>query len=136
VQPIEHYFSILASAGRSLTVIEPHNAALQPNSPPAREFSRLLAPLIGASAAETLYSSTITTLAGQKSGMLEKLGFIAAFFLGVYDDTTMILDDQDWLEIRNTIEDASEAMNLDTLTGLMDALLSRGRLGPVNGSLR
>ena len=126
MQPIDHCFSILAGAGRSLSVITPRDPALQPNSPPAREFSRLLAPLIGADAAETLYSHTLTALSGQKPEALEKLGFMAAFFLGVYDNTTMSLTEQDWREIRDTIEDGSEAMNLDTLTSLMDALLSAG----------
>ncbi|GHU84234.1 hypothetical protein FACS189473_0940 [Spirochaetia bacterium] len=129
MQPIDHYFSIVTNAGSSLSAIAPQAPALQPNSPPAREFSRFLAPIIGADAAETLYTSTVTALAGQKPDMLAKLGYMAAFFMGVYDDNTMPLNEQDWQEIRDTIEDASEAMNLDTLTGLMDALLSRGLLG-------
>ncbi|GHV89369.1 hypothetical protein AGMMS50267_17290 [Spirochaetia bacterium] len=126
MQPIDHYFSILAGTERSLVTIDPQNVRLQSNSQAAREFSRLLAPIIGAEAAETLYSRTVTALAGQTPGTLAKLGYIAAFFLGVYEENTMTLDEQDWQEIRDTIEDASETMNLDTLTGLMDALLSTG----------
>ena len=126
MHPIDHYFSILTGAGRSLSVIDLKAPVLQPNSPPAREFSRRLAPVIGADAAERLYSRTVTTLAGKKPEALAKLMFMAAFFLGVYEDNTMTLEEQDWRDIRDTIEDASEVMNLDTLTSLMDALLSTG----------
>jgi hypothetical protein len=59
---------------------------------------------------------------------LFKLGYTAAFFLGEYDKTTMPLDIDDWREIRETIEDASEAIDINILTRLMDNLLSLGLL--------
>jgi hypothetical protein len=53
------------------------------------------------------------------------MGYIAAFFLGEYDDTSMPLEAEDWQEIRETIEDASEEIDIAALTSLMDGLLSR-----------
>jgi hypothetical protein len=63
-----------------------------------------------------------------RNGSLEKIGALAAFFLGEYDDL-MCLEDKDWEDIKETLEEASEEMNLDTLGALMGELVSRGKFG-------
>jgi hypothetical protein len=92
-----------------------------------REFSRLLSPVIGISASEDLCFRTLERIRGKKPEVLQKLGRIAAFFLGEYDDT-LELEEEDWIEIQETLEDASEEMDINTLTGLMGDLLSVGKL--------
>jgi hypothetical protein len=93
-----------------------------------RDFSRRIEAVIGAAAAEALFDRAFTRLQRQGAGGIKKLEFMTAFFLHEYDDATMTLDDEDWQDMRKTIEDASEEMNLTTLTDLMDNLLSRGLL--------
>jgi hypothetical protein len=96
----------------------------------ASEFSRLVSPIIGQSAAGDLSRLYITGEAEKKdrSQSLLKLGYITAFFLGEYDDTSMPLDKEDWEEIRNTLEDVSGEIELNTLTELMGELVARGLL--------
>ncbi|MDR3338386.1 MAG: hypothetical protein LBT16_14415 [Treponema sp.] len=96
----------------------------------AAEFSRLVSPVIGQSAAGDLNRlySTREAEKKDKSHPLLKLGYIAAFFLGEYDDTSMPLDKEDWEEIRNTLEDVSGEIELNTLTELMGELVARGLL--------
>lgn len=53
------------------------------------------------------------------------MGYIAAFFLGEYDDASMPLEAEDWQKIRETIEDASKEIDITVLTSLMDGILSR-----------
>jgi hypothetical protein len=50
---------------------------------------------------------------------------MAAFFLGEYDDS-MSLGDEDWDDIRETLEEAAGEMEINTLTELMAELLKRG----------
>jgi hypothetical protein len=64
---------------------------------------------------------------GKKPTELQKLGNIAAFFLGEYDHA-MEMEEADWIEIQQTLEDASEKINIETLTGLMGELLSMHKL--------
>jgi hypothetical protein len=92
------------------------------------DFSRLLAPVIGASAAEALFSRTLERVWGKKPEALRTLGGLAAFFLGEDEDPAMPLGKDDWPEIQAVLEDASGEMDLDTLTVLMGKLLSRGML--------
>lgn len=94
----------------------------------ARQFVSLTAPVIGAASAEDLCAATLERPQAKSCGY-RRLGFIAAFLLGDFDDDSMELDDDDWANIRETLEDASTGMNLETLTSLMGGLLSRGRLG-------
>ncbi|QQO10525.1 hypothetical protein [Breznakiella homolactica] len=127
MRPIDHFFSQLSRVESSfrdnrLTVGQADKERL------AHEFSRLIAPVIGSAAAEDTYFRTLERISGRDPASLRKLGYLAAFFLGEYDDGTMELDTEDWREIRETLEDASGAMDLDTLTGLMGELLSRGIL--------
>jgi hypothetical protein len=128
MRPVDHYFSILTKLECSLAVIDPEAAALKPGAPAAGEFVRLCTPVIGAEAAVDLYYRTIEGLGGQSPENLNKLGFTAAFLLGEYDESSMTLEDSDWQNIRDTIEDVSEEIDLNTLTDLMNSLLTRGLL--------
>jgi hypothetical protein len=61
-----------------------------------------------------------------------KLGYIAAFFLGQYDDDSMNaasrLEKEDWRNIRSILEEAAGDIDLNTLTLLMGKLLEQGAL--------
>jgi hypothetical protein len=96
------------------------------------EFSRLVSPVIGKSAATDLSRLYLAGEVEKKDeGTLNrslKLGYIAAFLLGEYDNTPMPLDREDWEEIRNTLEDVSGEIELTALTSLMGELLARGLL--------
>ncbi|MDR2028036.1 MAG: hypothetical protein LBP93_00710 [Treponema sp.] len=127
MRPAEHFFSKLALSERSLQS-GPISLSGQERERLGRAFSRLIAPVLGASAAEDLCYRTLERLAGRPAGDLRKLGALAAFFLGEYDDAAMSLEEEDWEEIRETLEDASGDMDLQTLTALMGELLSRGVL--------
>ena len=91
-----------------------------------RDFIALVAPVLGAAAAADLYNRTLDRAAGGAG--LRKLGSMAAFFLGEYDEGTMPRERDDWEEIRGTLEDVSEEIDLNTLGALMGELLSRGML--------
>lgn len=93
-----------------------------------REFVNLTTPVIGASAAESLCVTVLDRLKMERSSGYHKIGFIAAFLLDDFDDGSMKLDDHDWDDIRETLEEASIGMRLETLTSLMGELLSRGKL--------
>ncbi|MFP3090753.1 hypothetical protein LQZ21_10565 [Treponema sp. TIM-1] len=126
MRPVDHFFSQLAQIERS-----------QPSSELAldretadhliREFSRLLTGVIGGPAAEDLCFRILERIQGKKPELLQKVGNIAAFFLGEFDDT-LDLDEDDWTEIQETLEDASEEIDIDTLTALMGELLAVGKL--------
>jgi hypothetical protein len=91
-----------------------------------REFAALIAPVIGVSPTEGLATHIRRRLENNTANSpLRKMGYIAAFFLGEYDDASMPLEAEDWQEIRETIEDTSEEIDIATLTSLMDGLLSR-----------
>jgi hypothetical protein len=126
MRPIDHFFSQLAQLEKSLP---PAELALERETADRliREFSRLLAGVIGASASEDLCFRTLERIRGKKPALLQKLGNIAAFFLGEYDES-MDLDEDDWLEIQETLEDASEEIDINTLTTLMGELLAVGKL--------
>ncbi|MDR1249597.1 MAG: hypothetical protein LBK63_09870 [Treponema sp.] len=91
-----------------------------------RDFGDLVAPVLGAAAAADLCHRTLARAVPDTA--LRKLGFMAAFFLGDYDEETMLLEKDDWDEIRGTLEDVSGEIDLITLTALMGELLSRGAL--------
>ncbi|AEF85456.1 hypothetical protein TREPR_0760 [Treponema primitia ZAS-2] len=121
MQPIDHFFSKIIALEYSGGGAEGRNRLRQ-------DFSRLVAPVLGASGAEDLWVRTLELIAGQGPEALRKLGSMAAFFIGDYDEETMALDKEDWQEIRETLEDVSGEINIDTLTELMGDLLSRGVL--------
>jgi hypothetical protein len=127
MRPIDHFFSTLRSLERSISrpvsALEP-----QVRERVSQDFSRLAGPVIGAAAATDLAFRTLDHIQERGEASLDTLGYIAAFLLGEYDDTTMHLTGDDWREIQETIEDASGEMNVDTLTDLMGDLLSRGIL--------
>ncbi|MDR2029288.1 MAG: hypothetical protein LBP93_07105 [Treponema sp.] len=126
MRPIDHFFSQLAQAERARQSPE---LALERETADRliHEFSQLVRGVIGEPAAEDLCFRTLERIRGKKPELLQKLGNIAAFFLGEYDDT-LALDEEDWTAIQETLEDASEEMNIDTLTTLMGELLTVGKL--------
>jgi hypothetical protein len=91
-----------------------------------RDFVALAAPVLGVAAASDLYNRTLDRAAADAA--LQKLGAMAAFLLGDYDEETMPLERDDWEEIRGTLEDVSGEIDIKTLAALMGELLSRGVL--------
>ncbi|MFP3042880.1 hypothetical protein LQZ19_13765 [Treponema primitia] len=126
MRPVDHFFSKLASLEDSLrgpsAVLESRD-----RSRLEQDFSQLIGPALGKTAAADLCNRTIDRVALPLA--LQKLGDMAAFFLGEYDGETMHLDREDWQEIQETLEDASGEMDINILTSLMGELLSRGILG-------
>jgi hypothetical protein len=122
MRPVDHFLSQLDKLERGSRALD---AAGEDRL--VRDFVSLCAPVTGAPAAEDLCRSILDRLAGVTPLPLQKIGFTAAFLLGEFDDT-MKLDQDDWEDIRETLEDISGEMNLDTLTALMGELLSRGKL--------
>jgi hypothetical protein len=123
MRPVDHFLSQLDKLERgSATALD---AAGEDRL--VRDFVSLCAPVTGAPAAEDLCRSILYRLRGTAPLPLHKLGFAAAFLLGEFDDT-MHLDQDDWEDVRETLEDVSGEMNLETLTALMGELLSRGKL--------
>ncbi|MDR1635814.1 MAG: hypothetical protein LBR93_00600 [Treponema sp.] len=122
MRPVEHFLSQLDKMERV--------------SPPAAEetalrgFMELSAPVIGKGGARDL-GAALLGIRREKpgSGQLSYLGlgYAAAFLLGEFDDS-MMLDTEEWEEIRGALEEAAGEMDLNTLTTLMGELLSRGKL--------
>jgi hypothetical protein len=126
MRPIDRFFSELISLEQSLRT---PSELLRARERLGQDFSRLLAAAIGGAAARDLCYRTLDRITAGNPGSLKKLGSMAAFFLEEYDKETMPpLDEDDWREIRETLEDASEKMDINTLTVLMGELLSRGYL--------
>ncbi|GHT55953.1 hypothetical protein FACS1894109_03600 [Spirochaetia bacterium] len=122
MRPVDHFLSQLDKLERGSA------AALAAGEDRlVRDFVSLCAPVIGAPAAEDLCRSILDRLRKVTPPPLQKIGFTAAFLLGEFDDT-MNLDQDDWEDIKETLEDISGEMNMDTLTALMGELLSRGKL--------
>ncbi|GHV91295.1 hypothetical protein AGMMS50268_17980 [Spirochaetia bacterium] len=124
MRPVDHFLSQLDKLERSGQSLD---AAGEERV--VREFVSLCAAVIGAAAAEGLGRSILDRLRGSARPALQRLGFAAAFLLGEFDDS-MKLDNDDWEDIRETLEDVSGEIDLDTLTALMGELLSRGVLKP------
>jgi hypothetical protein len=124
MRPIERFFSQLEKWEQSL---QSQDLAPQDRDRIIRDFANLAGPIIGVPAAEDICFRTLDRLSGEKSGDLKKIGAMAAFFLGEYDGFPE-LETEDWEDIRETLEDVSGDITLDTLTELMGDLLSRGRL--------
>jgi hypothetical protein len=114
MRPLDYFFSLAA-----------REKDCSPEGKLGREFVKLSAPILGAGTAADLCYRTGERL-GEKAGLT--LGYMAAFLLGEFDDETMPLEAPDWIELRETLEDASAMMDLTTLTSLMGELLSRGKL--------
>lgn len=82
-------------------------------------FIRRTAPILGEVAAEDLFQSI---------DLPEKYDSIAAFFRGEFSDAAMPLESEDWSLILETVKRVSGDIDIDTLTMLMNDLLSRGML--------
>jgi hypothetical protein len=133
MRPVEHFLSLLdrlekarGSAGDPSSDTDQAREAAEDHL--TREFVSLAMPVIGATAAEDLCATILDRIKEKRFPPYRKLGFIAAFLLDDFDDESMELDDDDWEDIRDTLEDASTDMDLENLTNLMDGLLSRGKL--------
>jgi hypothetical protein len=113
MRPIDHFFSAL-SRERDEQRLE-------------GEFSSLIGAVLGVPAAGELCARTLDRIKKGSPPDIQRLGSVAAFFRGEYEDT-MPLEPEDWEDIRETLEDAAPTMNLDTLTRLMGELLDRGKL--------
>jgi hypothetical protein len=125
VRPVDHFFSQLTrleASSRSGAVLE--SAAAERVR---RDFSGLVAPVIGAAAAEQHFIRERERLE-KRGGSPADFGSLAAFFLGEFDEASMSLEDDDWEDIRETLEEVSGEMNLNTLTLLMGDLLNRGKV--------
>jgi hypothetical protein len=123
MRPIERFLSQLERLTLSLKPGE--NPDGQTASRLCAEFSSLTAPVIGREAAADLFYRTMER--GKPGERMQKLGALAAFFLEEFEDTAS-LDEEDLENIRETLEEVSGEINLDTLTALMGELLSRGKL--------
>jgi hypothetical protein len=131
MKPIDHFFSQIDSVIRSFrgnNLIFTDREGQQSQDRLMQAFSSLTAPVIGKAATNDICLYCINKLEGEKPETLQKLSFIAAFLLGEYDDKSMNLDTDDWNEIKETLNDVSGEINLDTLTELLGDLLNRGKL--------
>ncbi len=131
MRPIDHLFSQIDSVIRSFrgNVLDfSDKEGQQSKDRLMNVFSGLTAPIIGKTAASDMCFYCFDRLEGRHPEGLQKLGFIAAFLIGEYDDKTMELDAGDWSEIKETLEDISGEINMDTLTELLGELLNRGVL--------
>jgi hypothetical protein len=123
MRPVDHFFSQLTRLEASLRPGAGLDAAAADRL--RRDFSVLIAPVIGAAAAGELFDRARERL--DRYGY-RRIGALAAFFLGEFDDASMSLEQDDWEDIRETLEEVSGGMNLDALTALMGELLARGKL--------
>jgi hypothetical protein len=119
MRPIDHFLSKLDRVSGAV-LDTPSRRHLE------QDFSVLVAPVLGAAVAADVYNRTLDRVPFPAA--LQKLGAMAAFFLGEYDGETSSLDRDDWQEIRETLEDVSGEIDINTLTSLMGDLLSRGVL--------
>ncbi|GAB1481918.1 hypothetical protein MASR2M78_07330 [Treponema sp.] len=94
----------------------------------SRSFNALVAPIVGADASNDAFLDWLDRYGKLNPVQYSKLGHIAAFFLGDYDDETMDLVPDDWKALREIVSDAAEQLDLDTLSRLMSDLLSHGAL--------
>jgi hypothetical protein len=131
MKPIDHFFSqidVVVRSFRGNNLIFSDREGQQSQDRLMNAFSSLTAPVIGKTAADDICLYCLNKLEGENPESLQKLGFIAAFLLGEYDENSMNLDSSDWNEIKDTLNDVSGEINLDTLTELLGDLLNRGVL--------
>jgi hypothetical protein len=129
MRPIDLFFSRLSRLEAAPGFDEKQLARL------SGDFAALVAPLIGRGTAGELFKRVLERMecpgGAEKpggGGSLQKLGAIAAFFIGEFDDNTMTLEDEDWEDIRETLEEISGSIDMNVLTTLMGELLSRGKI--------
>jgi hypothetical protein len=121
MRPIDHFISRLDKLPVSLQ----DSGALDRIG---QDLVSLIAPVTGIGPAKDFSNRILDRIKTNTTDSPQKLGYMAAFFLGEYDDASMPLEAEDWQEIRETIEDASEEIDIAALTSLMNGLLSRGLL--------
>ncbi|MDR2257645.1 MAG: hypothetical protein LBE14_00695, partial [Treponema sp.] len=131
MRPIDHFFSRLT---RLYATLRPGTG---PDSASAdrlrRDFIALVGPVTGAVAAEELFIRARERLEKRGGGGADaapdqmpktrsalerpgcrRFGSLAAFFLGEFDGASMSLEDDDWEDIRETLEEVSGEINMDT----------------------
>jgi hypothetical protein len=126
MRPAEHFLSVLDSLQRSQRTDGspiPENSVVDKIR---KDFSHLLSPLVDTSVGETLFDAWWNRNKAMPQVRWASLAYMGAFILGEYDEATMPLDQDDWVDLRDAITDGAEEMDLDTLTELLDRLLARG----------
>jgi len=83
---------------------------------------------LGLQGTEELFKYWKDSYARQTVPDYVRLGFLAAFVLNEFDETTMNLSPEDFEEIRDTLSSVADEVHIDTLTTLMTELVSRGYL--------
>jgi hypothetical protein len=128
MRPIDHFFSQLDRLEQSLRPGEfPDKKSMAYLE---GDFSSLAGQIIGAAEAAEIFRrmrDRMEVVPGQKLP-LRKFGALAAFFLGEFDSSSMVLNEDDWDDVQETLKELSGEMNLDTLTALMQELLNLGKL--------
>ncbi|MDR2303862.1 MAG: hypothetical protein LBE10_04675 [Treponema sp.] len=124
MRPADHFLSLLSryspeEGGFSLTSSQCDYLK--------REFSSLVSPVLGRRYAEEFFERSGERIE-QDGGSPLRLGAAAAFFLQEFDDRHMELKEEDWEDIRETLNEASGEIDLEILTKLMAALLERGKI--------
>jgi hypothetical protein len=128
MRPIDHFFSRLDRLEASPDSDKKQIARI------SIDFISLVAPVTGGRTAGELFNRALERIkhsgsTGKPGGApFRNLGAIAAFFTGEFDDETMILEDEDWEDIRETLEEISGEIDINTLTALMGELLNRGKI--------
>ncbi|MDR1654489.1 MAG: hypothetical protein LBR96_00715 [Treponema sp.] len=124
MRPADHFLSLLSR-------YSPGQGGPSPKSSEfdylKREFSSLVGPVLGRRYAEEFFERAGERIE-QDGGSPLRLGAAAAFFLQEFDDQGMELKEEDWEDIKETLNEASEEIDLEILTKLMAALLERGKL--------
>jgi len=126
MRPAEHFLSVLDTLQRSQRSDGSNIPETSVVDKIRKDFSRLLSPLIDISVGETLFDSWWNRNRSLPMPRWASLGYMGAFILNEYDEATMPLDQEDWIDLRDAITDGAEEMDLDTLTELLDRLLARG----------
>lgn len=85
-------------------------------------------PIIGSTGSASLFEYWRKNYLQEDRASFMKLGYLAAFLMEEYEAVSMPLDQEDFLELRDTLNDAAEEMNMDVLTSLMSMLVSSGYL--------
>jgi hypothetical protein len=121
----DHLLSELASLARRREA-SPAAAAAAVESAEL-SFKRAVVPVVGTTVAEELFAWWRDEAAAGPSGF-ERLGYIAAFLLGEYEQASMPLPADAWSQVREALSAEAESLDLDVLTKLMGELVSRGVL--------
>ncbi|WP_041396263.1 hypothetical protein [Gracilinema caldarium] len=124
MRPVEHFLSELNKRFQNHELLE---EGLETDRL-FISFSSLVTPVLGLQGSEELFKYWKDTYAHQMVPDYLKLGFLAAFIVHEFDETTMDLAREDYEELRETLASVAEDVHIDTLTQLMSELVSRGYL--------